>query len=85
MPGDLPDSLYREPKMPDAPKPDQPNFLEQHGTVVLLYSLVLICLGLSFYLGLKTGMDKDKVFAYFSGFGSGAFASLALAMRVASK
>jgi len=58
------------------------SFLEQHGTVVLLYSLVLLGLGATFYLGLKTKIDAEKVFAYFSGFGSGAFSALALAMRV---
>lgn len=83
MPGDLPANLYKpEDKVPDTPTPNKPNFLEQHGTVVLLYSLVIIGMAATFYLGMRTKIDPEKVFAYFSGFGSGAFSALALAMRV---
>jgi hypothetical protein len=56
-------------------------FLEQHGTLAILLLLVLLGLGATFYVGVHMKIDAEKVFAYFAGFGMGAFSALTLAMR----
>ena len=80
MPDELPANLYRpEDKLPESPQ--SPSFLEQHGTVVLLYSLVLLAGAGTFYLGLRHP-ENAKVFEWAAGFCGGAFSALTLAMRV---
>ena len=57
------------------------DFLERHGTVVLLYSLVLLGLGLTVAIGLKAHVDPEKLFAWIAGFTMGAFSGLMIAMK----
>ena len=59
------------------------DFLERHGTVLLLYSLVLMAFGTTVVLGYKMHMDVEKLFAFGAGFTGGAFSGLTVAMKVA--
>ena len=58
------------------------DFLERHGTVVILSALLLIGLGATFYVGLHAGVDKEKLFAFFGGYTMGVFSALTLSMKV---
>jgi hypothetical protein len=58
------------------------DFFEKHGTVILLYSLVLLAFGTTIVVGWKMGMEVKEVFAFAAGFTGGAFAGLTVAMRV---
>lgn len=60
------------------------NFIEQHGALVILAGLLLLGLGATFYVGLRTHIDPEKVFAFFAGFSMGVFSALTLAMRGAT-
>jgi len=59
------------------------SFFEAHGTVVLLYSLVIGGAAATFWLGLRHP-ENAKVFEWATGFCTGAFSALTLAMRVTS-
>jgi len=56
-------------------------FFDDHGTVLLLYSLVLAAAGATFYLGLEHP-NNDVVFNWAAGFTTGAFSGLTVAMKV---
>lgn len=59
------------------------DLLERHGTVILLYSLVLLAFGVTVAVGLHAKVDPEKLFAFAAGFTGGAFAGLTVAMKVA--
>lgn len=57
-------------------------FFDKHGTVILLYSLVLLAFATAVAVGLYAKVEPKEVFAFAAGFASGAFAGLTVAMRV---
>lgn len=57
-------------------------FWEKHGTVLLLYSLVVGAFVGTIFMAFHAKVDAEKIFDYGAGFTSGAFGGLTLAMRV---
>ena len=60
------------------------DFLERHGTVLLLYTLLVAMLGMTMYLGIRAHVDGEKLFIWSSGFAGGVWSGLTLAMRVST-
>ena len=57
-------------------------FLEKHGTVLLLYSLVVAAFATTVVVGMKAHVDVEKLFTFVAGFTGGAFSGLTVAMKV---